>query len=277
MKKEDKKGDKIGTAKVYREYSRQMYTKLKAQFPKMRESEIVAKIIKEWESLNNTQKSGLQAKFEKQNFLTEQDILESSSSKKGQKSSNVKVVKKSAQPSSKPSNVKIFVDKSESKISDDSEPRKEDQFGDSVQDSESSKKKGLPTKTKTISKGKNSDYIQFFKYYYASTAKNHPRWTPHQITTIVRLLWKKRITQNKIKKTGKGFVKKAQILTGRRFFRKEKGLSGVDAGNVWRHLPYESKIYWDHESKGFKIDKSNLKAQVKLTSRSRRNQENSDP
>ena len=34
--------------KVYREFSRQKYNKYKAQFPKLRESEIVSKIIKEW-------------------------------------------------------------------------------------------------------------------------------------------------------------------------------------------------------------------------------------
>ena len=33
-------------SKVYMEFSRQKYNKYKAQFPKLRESEIVAKIIK---------------------------------------------------------------------------------------------------------------------------------------------------------------------------------------------------------------------------------------
>jgi len=39
--------------KVYREFSRQKYNKYKHQFPKMRESEIVSKIIKEWDILDN--------------------------------------------------------------------------------------------------------------------------------------------------------------------------------------------------------------------------------
>ena len=40
------KSEVIG--KIYREFSRQKYNKYKAQFPNLRESEIVSKIIKEW-------------------------------------------------------------------------------------------------------------------------------------------------------------------------------------------------------------------------------------
>ena len=42
--------------KLYKEFSRQKYQKYKHQFPRMRESELVSKIIKEWESLNNQEK-----------------------------------------------------------------------------------------------------------------------------------------------------------------------------------------------------------------------------
>jgi hypothetical protein len=42
--------DQMG--KLYREFSRQRYNKYKHQFPRMRESEVVAKIIKEWENLD---------------------------------------------------------------------------------------------------------------------------------------------------------------------------------------------------------------------------------
>lgn len=46
-------------SKVYREFSRQKYNKYKHQFPKMRESEIVSKIIKEWDSLDLVAKNNL--------------------------------------------------------------------------------------------------------------------------------------------------------------------------------------------------------------------------
>ena len=41
-----KKNDVIGS--VYRQFSRERYNRYKRQFPRMRESEVVAKIIKEW-------------------------------------------------------------------------------------------------------------------------------------------------------------------------------------------------------------------------------------
>lgn len=63
--------------KVYREFSRQKYTKYKAQFPKLRESEIVSKIIKEWDSLDNKAKDNLQRIYEEKNYLTNEDISSS--------------------------------------------------------------------------------------------------------------------------------------------------------------------------------------------------------
>ena len=56
--------------KVYREFSRQKYNKYKAQFPKLRESEIVSKIIKEWDTLEQASKDNLQKIYEKKNYLT---------------------------------------------------------------------------------------------------------------------------------------------------------------------------------------------------------------
>ena len=55
-----KEGKKEVMGKVYREFSRQKYNKYKAQFPKLRESEIVSKIIREWDTLDNTAKDSLQ-------------------------------------------------------------------------------------------------------------------------------------------------------------------------------------------------------------------------
>lgn len=64
-------------AKVYREFSRQKYNKYKRQFPKMKESEIVSKIIKEWDALNGIAKDHLQKIYEKNKCLTLEDISSS--------------------------------------------------------------------------------------------------------------------------------------------------------------------------------------------------------
>ena len=50
---------KVELAKLYREFSRQRYNKYRHQFPRMRESELVAKIIKEWEGLTSNEKEQL--------------------------------------------------------------------------------------------------------------------------------------------------------------------------------------------------------------------------
>ena len=49
--------------KVYREFSRQKYNKYKAQFPKLRESDIDSKIIKEWDALDQVAKDNLRKSF----------------------------------------------------------------------------------------------------------------------------------------------------------------------------------------------------------------------
>lgn len=56
MKRELKKEQ---LAKLYREFSRQKYNKYRHQFPRMRESELVSKIIKEWEALSLNEKQDL--------------------------------------------------------------------------------------------------------------------------------------------------------------------------------------------------------------------------
>jgi len=68
--------------RVYREFSRQKYNKYKAQFPKLRESEIVTKIIKEWDALDLTAKENLQKLYEEKKFLTSEDISSSEALRK---------------------------------------------------------------------------------------------------------------------------------------------------------------------------------------------------
>ena len=49
--------------KVYREFSRRKYMKYKLQFPRLRESELINKVIKEWESLTEADKMALKKEF----------------------------------------------------------------------------------------------------------------------------------------------------------------------------------------------------------------------
>ena len=60
MKRELKKEE---LSKLYKEFSRQKYNKYKHQFPRMRESELVAKIIKEWEAMNVEERRSLFQSF----------------------------------------------------------------------------------------------------------------------------------------------------------------------------------------------------------------------
>ena len=56
-------------SKLYREFTRQRYTKYKHQFPRMRESELVSKIIKEWEALNDQEKNKLYKQYQEREGL----------------------------------------------------------------------------------------------------------------------------------------------------------------------------------------------------------------
>lgn len=69
--------------RVYREFSRQKYNKYKHQFPRMRESELVNKIIKEWESLDTPKKQELGDRYYDMKFIKDdQDDGSRGSSKK---------------------------------------------------------------------------------------------------------------------------------------------------------------------------------------------------
>jgi hypothetical protein len=76
MGKEEKAKKEL-MGKVYREFSRQKYNNYKHKYPKMRESEIVSKIIKEWDALTGVAKTHLQKVYEKNKCLTLEDISSS--------------------------------------------------------------------------------------------------------------------------------------------------------------------------------------------------------
>jgi hypothetical protein len=61
MKREPLKKDEL--AKLYRDFSRQKYNKYKHQYPRMRETELVSKIIKEWENMTVEEKADLAVQY----------------------------------------------------------------------------------------------------------------------------------------------------------------------------------------------------------------------
>ena len=46
---------------------------------------------------------------------------------------------------------------------------------------------------------RNSEYIEFYKFYYERLVKEHPHWNEKQRTVIIVLLWK-RLLQTKREK-----------------------------------------------------------------------------
>jgi hypothetical protein len=67
---------------VYREFSRQKYNKYRHQHPKMRESEIVSKIIKEWDALTKEGRDKLESMYSKNKFISEAEASEADSEPK---------------------------------------------------------------------------------------------------------------------------------------------------------------------------------------------------
>lgn len=114
-------------------------------------------------------------------------------------------------------------------------------------------------KTKKISKSPNNivvkdktksdEYINFYKYYHDRLRVEHPRWTTPQITTIIKLLWKKR--NLKKQKTQVGIPAKG--LSGRQLYNRTKQSEGFlkeQIKQLWKALPHESKKYWQIKGQG---------------------------
>lgn len=96
---------------------------------------------------------------------------------------------------------------------------------------------------------KQDEYQSFFKYYYDRLTAEHPRWTVTQINTIIKLLWKKRIS----KSTRKQITLENKKLSGRRLYSRVKlgeGLTKDQIKQLWKALPHESKKYWEIRGQG---------------------------
>ena len=232
--------------KVYREFSRQKYNKYKAQFPKLRESEIVSKIIKEWDSLDNLAKNNLQVIYEKKNYLTNEDISSSEALAKADLASKEarfaaerasrKVSKTTFSATKYHSNVKP-ASRDGSDFNRGSEQKDDSRLGDS------SSPQLLVQKTRPILKASQEDYVGFYKYHYKKLKGEHKRWTTTQITSVIKLLWKKKKVASKGRKVSSR-MRTTKAISGRRHFRKVRRLSAMESTFLWRHMPVETRNHW---------------------------------
>lgn len=209
--------------KVYREFSRQKYNKYKAQFPKLRESEIVSKIIKEWDALDSPAKENLQKAYEKNNYLTNEDISSSEALMKADLAS--KEARNAAERSAKRPATKasrFAATRMHSNIRAASSHGSELNRGSEQNDSRLGESSSLQVlvKTKPISKPTQSDYISFFKHHYATLSRQHKRWTTPQLTKVIKLLWLKSKKQGRSLKRRDGKLRTTKPISGRRYFRR---------------------------------------------------------
>ena len=129
--------------------------------------------------------------------------------------------------------------------------------------SSSNEMMGKPMKMKQIAKpksNKSNDYINFFKNYFQHLTKEHPKWSAKQITSIVKLLWKKR-KSNEGKPSRS--VRLAKPMSGYKTFLRENKMMGqtyFDSCKRWKVLPRESRLMWSKKGNpaNFKSEKSPL-------------------
>ncbi len=98
-----------------------------------------------------------------------------------------------------------------------------------------------------------TDYLKFFKFYYEKLSKEHPRWLASQITTIIKLLWKKKqIADKKAARATLRAPKERKRISGRMAFRRNYNYSTIEGVERWKQLPGETKIYWRSKGEGLR-------------------------
>jgi hypothetical protein len=116
-----------------------------------------------------------------------------------------------------------------SKPQSDSDFNRDSERKDDSKVIESSSPKLIVGKTKKILKKGSEDYLNFYKIRYNRLRALHSRWTPKQISSIIKLEWKKEKVNN-YKKTRRtvgrlGPRRVGKILSGYRFYRKYRGFT----------------------------------------------------
>lgn len=78
MKKQKKEPEFEGLVKLYREFSRQNYNRYQLKYPRMKESEIISRVQKEWDILDEHSKLELQKLYQEKNYLDDEELGEMS-------------------------------------------------------------------------------------------------------------------------------------------------------------------------------------------------------
>ena len=201
--------------------------------------------------MNHVAKDHLQKVYEKNKCLTLEDISSSEQMMRAEllKKEAELAARKSAQQAASSSSkdipvTKMFPPPGQSKPQSDSDYNKDSNQKDDSKPVDSSSPKLIVEKTKQIKKAK--DYVTFYKEQYNKLHRQHPRWTSIQISSIIRLEWKKDKSNRKKgeDKTDKKKLRRTKNVTGYLFFRKHRGLPYKQAVGKWRRFPRETKLYW---------------------------------
>lgn len=185
----------------------------------MRESELVLKIIKEWEMLDSPRKKTLSEKYSANKLFADDDdnSCHSTAKKAPPKRPEMLLTTPQTKHESRPvaSYPPLFPYNRDQDM--DSEfHRQSERYSEDLR-SESSSYCAVVAKEE---EPKSLSYISFYNYHYSRLLKEHQGWKASQITQIIKLLWKRRIRLVKKMETIK--QKKVKIIrrnmTGRKFF-----------------------------------------------------------
>ena len=99
-------------------------------------------------------------------------------------------------------------------------------------------------KSKKISK-ERSNYLNFFNHHFKKLQQQHPRWNPRQVTSIIKLLWRK---SKAVSAKGQAKVPRLRRpISGRQAFlnvQKRMGMTTSERMRKWKRLPLETRNQW---------------------------------
>jgi hypothetical protein len=96
-----------------------------------------------------------------------------------------------------------------------------------------------------------TEYLKFFKFYFDKLSFEHRRWSANQISTIIKLLWKKKLATDKA--TARASLRapiSRKKISGRMAFKRNYNYSGIEAVERWNQLTSETKRYWAGKGEG---------------------------
>lgn len=198
---------------------------MRGQAKNLRESEIVARVIREWESMTMAQKN----RYMDPNYgmVTLSLAPLATPSKGSHAKANLQTTKEA----------KELADDNSDMLLEDIEIK-------GFELSESSK--GRKSK-KITKKNQQMEYINFFKVHMAKLRREHPRWSVKQCSSIVALLWRK-TKSNKTVSSRK--LKPMKPVSGRKFFlnlRRSSRVALKEMMQRWKRLPRESRQMWSEK------------------------------